>query len=198
MSEITIHACVTRVTLFQGNYPSMRHCAEAAVRAGISLAGADFLNADLSNASLDGANLRGANLNDCIMHGINLSEADLSGASAMGADLTAACLCDARLACVNFADATFGGTLITGARIEACVFSCPTFLTLPFTEARLGHNVYMHDNCQPMNFSVAPVVITGLPKRLAFFDTQALIGHRIVPCLERPVQQFQDFCAKYG
>ncbi len=56
--------------LFEGDYPTLKVCVEAAVNAGANLAGADLAGADLARADLAGANLAGA----------NLADADLAGA----------------------------------------------------------------------------------------------------------------------
>lgn len=198
MPSFTIHARLTRAPLFTGDYASLRHCVEAAIAQNISLSGADLGHADLSSASLDGANLRNADLSYANLHGINLSESDLTGACLHACDLTSACLCESRLQNVSFTDASFGGTLITDAVIEGCLFSCPTALTLPFADARLGRNVYMHDNLEPVDFSAAPIVVSGLPKRVAFFDRQALIGDRLIALTEPPADILHDFIKKYA
>jgi hypothetical protein len=69
----------TDAVLFEGDFDTMRLCAEAARRSGANLYGAN-----LSGANLSGANLYGANL-----YGADLSRADLSLANIYGVKITA-------------------------------------------------------------------------------------------------------------
>ena len=63
-------------------------CVEAAVRAGVNLAGADLMHVNLNGANLEGANLAGAYLTGANLVGANLMDADLDGAYLMDANLT--------------------------------------------------------------------------------------------------------------
>ena len=78
--------------LFEGKHRSIKLCAEAAIKAKISLRGADLRGADLR-----GADLRGADLYDAKLCEADLSEADLSEADLREADLYDAKLCEANL-----------------------------------------------------------------------------------------------------
>lgn len=180
MPTIAIRTHDTRHTLFEGPYATMRHCVEAAVAARTPLRNADLRHTDLAHASIDGADLRGADLTAAALYGVNLSESDVSGARIRDADLTLACLADARMSGVDFTGSHFAGVILSGARIDDCTFSCPTAFTLPFADAQmLGRNHYVHDGLQALVFTAAPVVITGLPRRIVLLDDTALIGNRL-------------------
>ncbi len=79
-------------TLWSGEDESLKAAAEAAVKSGANLRGADLGGADLRFA-----NLRGADLGGAILGGANLSRADLSGANLRFADLRDADLSGANL-----------------------------------------------------------------------------------------------------
>jgi len=76
--------------LFEGEYPTLKMCVEAAVNAGAHLAGANLADADLAGAYLAGANLAGANLAGAYLAGANLAGAYLAGANLAGANLARA------------------------------------------------------------------------------------------------------------
>lgn len=196
MDKITIHACTTGRIIFEGIFPSLRHCLEAAVTDHVCLASANLAGRDLSNATLDGADLHGACLDGANLWGANVCEANMTGVSAVGSDFTLACLCESRLVQVNFRDAVFGGTLVTDALIEACLFSCPSVFSLPFNKARLGHNIFEHEG-RPLPFATTPVVVTGLPQRIVFLDGTVLVGERNVGYAHTPFEitaALRSFC----
>lgn len=170
MKNIYIRNRVTGATIFSGTFPTLRHALESAVQQGVSLRHADLAGANLANATLDGADLRGADMSGVILVGANLT----------GADMAMACLCETRLVGVDFTDATFGGTLVTGAIIDTCAFTCASALTLPFIEARLGANTLTMGG-RVMTFTAPPVVVTGLPARIAFLDTAVIVGDSAYP-----------------
>ena len=98
----------TGKVIFAVECESIRACVEAALRAGISLRGADLSGVDLSDADLRGADLRNANLRDA-----NLSDANLSGAYLSDANLSGAYLSDA-----NLSDANLSGAYLNGAYLS--------------------------------------------------------------------------------
>ena len=83
--------------------------AEAAVKAGQSLARADLRLANLARANLTGANLTGADLTGAYLAGVNLARANLTGANLTGANLTGAYLARANLTEANLAEANLTG-----------------------------------------------------------------------------------------
>lgn len=180
MPSFTITSHKTNEILFEGDFVSLRKCVESAVANNVSLRCAYLANADLSHACLDGADFTDACLDGTDLTDTNLSEADLTGASCVGANCTQTCFCETRLTQVNFRDASFCLTLLTDALIDACLFTCPSALTLPFSQARLGQNLYEHDG-KPLAFTAPPIVVTGLSQVLAFLDDTALIGNRAYP-----------------
>lgn len=193
-ATLAVRSRDTRNVLFSGAFTGMRQCIEAAVAAGVSLARADLRHADLAHASIDGADLRGADLTGASLYGVNLSEADLSAACVREADLSLACLADARLVAVDFTGSHFAGVILAGAQIDACRFSCPSAFTLPFADAALGRNHYTHDGLQSLAFTTAPVVVTGLPRRIVLLDDAVLVGTRLYP---RPAGLLADVEALY-
>lgn len=178
MQTFTIRTHTTNIILFEGVFSSMKQCLENAIGDGVSLANADLRKLSLAHATLDGANLRGADLRDCDLADANLSESDLTGVRASGANFDATCLCESRLIDINFRDTHFSNTLITGAVIDGCTFSCPSTLNLPFSQAQLGRNFFIQGG-QYLSFASAPVVVTGLAQRLAFFDDAVLAGNDV-------------------
>jgi hypothetical protein len=198
MSIITIHDHSSGKPLFAGVFDTMRAALQAAVTANVDLSGADLSGHDLAHVTLDGASLRGARLDRCNLFGANLSEADFTGASLRDCDLSFACLVDARLAGVDFSAATFGSTLLSGAVVDECLFSCPTAFTLPFAQARLGRNTYAHDGRTPLSFTAAPIVVTGLPKRIVWLDEAGLIGNRVVPKPSQAAEMLENLYKQYA
>lgn len=176
MKNTTIFNTSKSKILYQGDHASMTEAVEKAIRMGISLSGANLSGQNLSHANLDGANLSHAWLNDCDLTGTNLSEADLTGAYIQNSDLTLATLCEARLNATNFSNTSFAATLITHTQISGAYFTCPSTFTLPFADAIMGANTY-----QSHRFTGAPVVITGLPKRIVFLDDVVLINDTVHP-----------------
>jgi uncharacterized protein YjbI with pentapeptide repeats len=83
--------------LFEGKHRSIKLCAEAAIKAKISLRGADLYDAKLCEANLRGAVLRGAVLCGADLRKADLRKADLHEADLRGADLYDAKLCEANL-----------------------------------------------------------------------------------------------------
>ena len=99
---ISIKCRFTDKILFEGEYESMRHALEAAVKAGANLAGAklagaNLADADLARANLAGANLVGANLASAHLASANLASANLAGAYLVGAYLVGAYLVGEKL-----------------------------------------------------------------------------------------------------
>jgi len=178
MKNISIHHHQNGTLLFAGMYPTTRHAVEHAVSLGVSLAGANLAHANLDHATLDSGDFKGALLDDASLMGANLSEADFSHASMRHIDMSAACMAHSRFVNVDFTDTSFGATIIDGACFDGCRFNCPTALTLDFSSARLGHNIFELDNL-PLPFTAAPVVITGLPARIAILDNHTIIGHTL-------------------
>ena len=85
------------IVIFEGDYPNIRECLLAAIKAGADLQGANLQGADLRAANLraanlDGADLQGANLQGADLRAANLQGADLHGAYLDGADLQGAYL----------------------------------------------------------------------------------------------------------
>jgi len=90
-------------------------CVEAAVRAGVNLAGADLMHVNLNGANLEGAHLAGAYLTGANLVGANLMDADLEGAYLSGAYLMDANLAGANLMHVNLAGAYLMDANLYGA-----------------------------------------------------------------------------------
>lgn len=182
MKTINIQDKNRHQTLHSGAFNNPADCIADAIDNGISLAGADLRGLMLVHGNFDGGDFSGAVFDGCDLTGANLSECNLCGASFRGADLSLAALCESRLIGCDFTDAAFAGTLLTAAVVDDCLFTCPSSLGLPFTEtASLGTNRY---DLHP--FTAAPVMVTGLPKRLVFLDDVVLIGADIWPRAEFP------------
>ena len=191
MKNISIGNRRTKAVIFSGSFRSMREALEAAVSQNISLAYADLRRARLDNANLDGGDFRHATLEGATLAGANLSEADFSHTNLRGADLTTTCLCESRLVDTDFTNASFAATLITGAVIDNCIFTCASALGLPFAEARAGRNIFELDGKVAL-FSGPPLVLTGLPKRVAILDTMVMIGDRFYPRADMPANLMGD------
>ncbi|NBX66581.1 MAG: pentapeptide repeat-containing protein [Proteobacteria bacterium] len=185
MKNISIRNRTTNAVIFSGSFKSMRHAVETAVSQKISLSCADLRRARLDNATLDGGDFTNASLENASLTGANLSEADLSHANLRSTDLTTTCLCESRLIDTDFTNASFAATLISGAVIDNCIFSCTSAFSLPFIEARTGRNIFELDSKVAL-FSGPPVVLMGLPKRIAILDTTVVIGDRMYPRSEMP------------
>ncbi len=107
--------------LFEGDYPTLKACVEAAVKARADLADANLAGADLADANLTRANLAGANLADANLTGAYLARANLAGADLADANLTRANLAGADLADANLTGANLAGANLAGAKnIETC------------------------------------------------------------------------------
>ena len=94
--KITIKARFSDAILFEGEYESIRHAVESAIKSNHNLYGADLRGANLCGADLRDADLRGADLRDA-----DLRDADLRGANLRGANLCDADLCGADLRGAN-------------------------------------------------------------------------------------------------
>ena len=89
----------TGAVLFDGDYPDLRDCVMAAVKAGANLQDAYLYGANLQGAYLYGAklryaNLQGADLRDANLYSANLRYAKLQGANLQDAYLQGAYLAD--------------------------------------------------------------------------------------------------------
>jgi len=175
MKTIAILNANNHKTIYSARLETIADCIEHAINDGVSLAAADLRGAMLAHANLDGADFSGAVFDGADLTGANLSECNLTNTSFRAADLSLSALCESNLTHCNFADASFSGTLLSGTMIENCAFTCPSTFTLPFWDAtRLGRNFFgIHV------FTAAPVVVTGLPKRIVFLDDVAMIGDQI-------------------
>ncbi|MBU6234298.1 MAG: pentapeptide repeat-containing protein [Alphaproteobacteria bacterium] len=162
--------------IFEGTFPNQRAALEAAVRDHVSLAYADLRGARLNNANLDGADLRFAQLENASLVGANLSETDFTGASLGNADCSLACLCECRLQDADCTDTVFAGTLVGGSTIDNTIFTALSAFALPFAGINAGRNILHHDG-RVYTFTGAPVVISGLPKRIALLDNAVIIGN---------------------
>lgn len=198
MKNISIRNHKTNGVIFNGNFKTLREAVEAAVSQNISLAYADLRRARLDNANLDGGDFRFAVLDGATLIGANMSETDITGASLRGTDLTGVCLCESRIVDADFTGAVFGGTLLAGAAMDNCIFTCASALALPFIEARLGRNI-LEIGGKVATFAGAPIVITGLPKRIALLDTVVVIGDTAYPRKDLPTDlmaHLRDLCLR--
>ncbi len=155
-------------------------------------------NAKLDNATLDGGDFRHAVLDGSSLIGANISEVELSGASIRHADLAAACLAESRLVNVDFSGSSFGATILAGATIDNCIFTCLSALSLPFIEAHLGRNI-LELHGKVATFSAPPVVITGMPKRIALLDSVVIVGECMAPRSETgfdPLRELKSLCER--
>jgi hypothetical protein len=99
-----------------------RYIVREALKAGISLIGADLPGADLSDGNFDFAvfvmaNLIGADLSSAHMSGANLVGANLTGADLRGADLGQANLTGANLTGAYLTGADLSGATLIGAKL---------------------------------------------------------------------------------
>ena len=99
--------------LYESQAGTMSEAITEAIRAGVSLAGANLYGevlykADLTNANLAGADLRHAILSDTYIYKADLTNANLRGADLRGADLTNA----------NLAGAIIEGAFLRGADLK--------------------------------------------------------------------------------
>lgn len=200
MKNIYIRNHKNQTVIYQGAFRTMRQAVEAAIHDNVSLSYANLRGARLGNAALDGGDFRYSILENANMIGANLSEADFTGANMRGADLSLACLCESRMVDTDFTNTFFGVNLLTGAVIDNCVFTCPSALTLPFIEALAGRNIFSHEG-KVVTFTGAPVLISGLPKRVALFDTYILIGNTLYARQRTPVDiktELERLCGGTG
>ena len=198
MKKIIIRNHKNNTAIYSGTFQNMRQACEGAILDNVSLAMADLTNATLNNATLDGGDFRGAKLSGSSFIGANVSEADFTGATVTGSDFTSACLCDSRLVNVDVTGTSFGATLLAGAIIDNCIFSCPSALLLPLADAQLGRNIYTHEG-KVITFTACPVVITGLPKRVALLDNTVLIGDKIYTRADAQlgfIKDLQNLCTR--
>jgi hypothetical protein len=175
MKQIKNHR--TGAVIFEGDFFSLRRCAEQAVCDGICLDFADLTRANLVNASLDEAQLRHARLGGANLMGANLSEAELDGADFTNAGLQNACLCLAGLRRCRFDGALFGATDIAGARLDRAFFSTLSAFHLNFRDAvSMQGCLYAEPDGAPCVFSRPPVVINGLRWPVIIMDRHIKIG----------------------
>ena len=113
--QFQIRCRFTTKVLFEGDYPTLKACVEAAVKAGANLSRADLAGADLSGAKLSGAKLSGANLTNANLTGADLTNAYLTRADLAGADLSGAKLSGAKLSGANLTNANLTGADLTNA-----------------------------------------------------------------------------------
>ena len=108
----------TGETIFKNDSPAMRETVKAAVKAGISLAGADLTDAYLRGADLAGADLYGADLRGAYLAGADLANAYLRGADLRGADLSGADLGRVDVPLIPDIDAQILARIEAGGKLE--------------------------------------------------------------------------------
>ena len=119
--------------IFSVETESLKLCVLAAVKARVSLSGANLSGANLSEAKLRGAKLSGANL-----IGANLSEAKLREANLIGADLSGAKLSGAKLREADLSEANLSGADLSEANLIGADLSEANLIGANLSEADLS------------------------------------------------------------
>ena len=179
MKQIKNHR--TGTVIFEGDFASLRDCAEHAAGDGVCLDFADLAHANLVNASLDETSLRCARLHGANLTGANLSEADLDGSDFTDAVLCNTCLCFSSLRHCRFDGALFGAADITGSAVDRCVFSTLSAFHLNFRGAgSMDGCIYVDPENIHCPFSRPPAVVAGLAWPVVVMDRHIKIGSRIM------------------
>lgn len=123
MRNFRVKSWVDGGLLFEGEFESLRHAVEAAVKQQLDLSfanlwGAEFADAALAGAKLSEANFAGANLERANLEGANLSKANLAGANLIRANLRNANLENANLGAAIVRHTDFWGANTTGIDME--------------------------------------------------------------------------------
>lgn len=164
-------------TLFEGRFSTLRRCVEAAIDDNIDLTGVNLRRARLRHACLDGGRLAGACLWGAQLAHAQMSGADFTGADFRLSDLKDACLAQSSCRGCDFRGAYFTGAIVRDSYFDAAEFSCPSIFSVPWEEAAsLKGAVYWHKGEVPCALSRAPLVISGLPRRVVMMQNHVLIG----------------------
>lgn len=174
---------LTKKTLFEGSFPSLRACVEKAVELNTDLTEVDLSFANLSNAAMDNAYMPRSVLKGANLTGTNLSEATLDYSDFTDSALYNACLCLSSLTHCRFLGASFGATDIAGAIISGATFSTLSALNLDFFHAFAIKNCFFSDSDgKRTSFSKPPIVINGIMNTpVVIFENCIHIGTTRLP-----------------
>lgn len=177
MKMISIRSVRNSKILIRGQFRNIKACLENAVAQSKPLSLADLRRKNLASGRLDGAVLQKADFTASNLTGANLSEAELTGARFQDCDLYNTCFAYSTLRHCNFTGASFGGTDLTGADISFSVFSTLSALAVDFVSVKAMQGcVFINPDGTFSRMSRPPVVISGLPKPVVFFDDHLKIG----------------------
>lgn len=160
--------------LFSGKFESMKTCVEAAVSAGVSLAGAN-----LAGVNLTGANLAGARLADAIFTDAFLADANFTDTYLAGANFTDAYLADTYFTDAYLAGAIFIGAYLTDANLEG-VDLTDAFLA----DAYLGGVNLTGATWGGVPCTKPPIQVFGLRYRVTILDSHIKIGCELYSLFE--------------
>lgn len=181
MPNFQIHAYDSNIVLYQGSFPSFRHCIEQAVSEKVALDNADLRNTNLRNAHLDDGLFKGARFDGANLDGANLSDCDLRHACFNGATLYNTVFCGSQLTLSRFAFSSFGGTDIAGADIAGCLFSGRSALDLNYIDsANMDDTLFLSLDGKPISMTKPPIVLKGLPWPIALFDENLLLERHVL------------------
>ncbi len=190
----------------------MRAEVEAAVEAGVSLAGRDLTGCDLSGLSLAKADLRGAFLEAARLVGCDLRGAKLVDAVLVRADLTDATLVGCDLRGANLGDTTLVRTDLSGLDLTGVTLAKSRCVELRLDGARLAGNDCLDATFERCDFrgvharavqligsEEQPIELSGSRFTDAVFEDVTFIHVRLVGCDFRRAtlreSLFTDVCA---
>jgi len=167
--------------LLQTSHKSIKSAVEYATSQHIDLSHADLRGARLCGASLDGLKAAGACLWGADLSGADIGLADMRGADLRRADLADACFAETDLSGVDARGAYFSRTIFEGAILDELKFSCPSFWGCDLGTAASFKNLqYSHLGEVDVVMNSAPIIISGLDKRLILMDGACLWGNELL------------------
>ena len=198
MKQISIYHHQTGDILFQGRFPAVRECVEAAIAQGTRLDYADLRHADLSNAALDNARMSHALCDYANLNGANMSEGMFESASFVNVTFFGACLCESDFRRARFEGALFGGTDIYDTRMDYALFSTDSALLLPFGKARSMQGCAFRDiTGRHHEFSAPPITIFGLRHPVSLIGAAIKTGASFSTMCDPARTKIQRLAHKY-
>lgn len=175
----------TGETLFMGDFRNVKEALEDAVSKKVNLSGVEIVGQNLDYANLDHARLDRAYIHQCSLRHCDLSESSLNKARFVDCDLSYACLAYASIRQTSIIETPMAGMELAGAWVENIVFSCPSGLSLAYTDCtQFRNSIYIHNHKTHCLMTQEPILIKGLP-----YDVTLMSSHIKVGCL---VKKYED------
>ena len=182
MKHFSLRKHTDKTILYEGEYGSLKHCLEDAIKRNIDLSHINLRNQNLSNANIDGANMHDADFSGSNLSGANLSEALLHNSNFRETSLYNCCMSHSDLRECDFSGAGFGGTLIDYADLGGSRFSTLSCFDLDFVYCKsLEECKFIDPGNKHYEMSGAPIVIKNmLNTPIIIFDKTVKIGEKTI------------------